>query len=153
VLLQHLLATIVAGSPARWGGAHISLHLAPRLPAVRGDATYIEQVVRNYLTNALRYGKGAEKGIEIHAEQVDHSVAVRVIDHGTGLGGENPDKLFELFYRSTSARAIPGGAGIGLFVTRQLVEAMAGRTWAVERPEGGAEFGFSLPVYEAESAV
>lgn len=153
VLLQHLLATIVAGSPARWGGAHISLQLAPRLPAVRGDATYIEQVVRNYLTNALRYGKGAQRGIEIHAEQVDHSVAVRVIDHGAGLDGENPDKLFELFYRSISARAIPGGAGIGLFVTRQLVEAMGGRTWAVERPEGGAEFGFSLPVYEAESTV
>jgi signal transduction histidine kinase len=151
VLLQHLLAKIVAGSPSRWGGAHISLHLAPQLPAVRGDPTYIEQVVRNFLTNALRYGKGAEKGIEIHAEQIEHSVSVRVLDHGDGLSGESPDKLFELFYRSTSARAVPGGAGIGLFVTRQLVEAMGGLTWALERSQGGAEFGFSLPVYEAES--
>jgi signal transduction histidine kinase len=153
VLLQHLLTAIVAGSPARWNGAHITLHVAARLPAVRGDTTYIEQVVRNLLTNAIRYGHGKEKGIEIHAEQVDHHVAVRVLDHGTGLAGENEDKLFELFYRSNAARAIPGGAGIGLFVSRQLVEAMGGRMWAVDRPEGGAEFGFTLPIIDPDQAM
>jgi two-component system sensor histidine kinase KdpD len=153
VLLQHLLASIVAGSPARWGGAHISLHFGPHLPAVRGDSTYIEQVIRNLLTNALRYGKGAEKGIEIHAEQVDHHVAVRVLDRGTGLAGENQERLFELFYRSNAARAIPGGAGIGLFVSRQLVQAMGGQMWAVDRPDGGAEFGFTLPIIEAEPGI
>ncbi|MEO8625228.1 MAG: ATP-binding protein [Candidatus Limnocylindrales bacterium] len=153
VLLQHLLASIVSGSPGRWGGARISLDLGPGLPAVRGDSTYIEQVVRNYLTNALRYGKGAEKGIEISAQQSDHSVVVRVLDRGAGLDGEDQAKLFELFYRSSTARAVPGGAGIGLFVSRQLVEAMGGHTWAVDRPDGGAEFGFTLPVYEAESVV
>ncbi len=153
VLLQHLLASIVAGSPARWGGAHISLHFGPHLPAVRGDSTYIEQVMRNLLTNALRYGKGAESGIEIHAEQVGQQVAVRVLDKGTGLAGENQERLFELFYRSNAARAIPGGAGIGLFVSRQLVQAMGGQMWAVDRPEGGAEFGFTLPVIEAEPGI
>jgi PAS domain S-box-containing protein len=153
VLLQHLLASIVAGSPARWGGAHITLNVGSRLPAVRGDSTYIEQVMRNLLTNAVRYGKGAEKGIEIHAEQVDQHVAVRVLDHGTGLEGENEDRLFELFYRSNAARAIPGGAGIGLFVSRQLVQAMGGTIWAVERPEGGAEFGFTLPIIEADPGI
>ncbi|MEP7360771.1 MAG: HAMP domain-containing sensor histidine kinase, partial [Chloroflexota bacterium] len=153
VLLQHLLASIVAGSPARWGGAHISLHVGPRLPAVRGDSTYIEQVVRNFLTNALRYGKGAEKGIEIHAEQVDDNVAVRVLDRGTGLAGESEEKLFELFYRSNAARAIPGGAGIGLFVSRHLVEAMGGRIWATDRPDGGAEFGFTLPIIDTDPGI
>jgi signal transduction histidine kinase len=153
VLLQHLLTSIIAGSPARWGGANINLHLGPRLPAVRGDATYIEQVVRNLLTNAVRYGRGAEKGIEVHAEEVDHSVAVRVQDHGEGLDGEDPSKLFELFYRSESARSVPGGAGIGLFVSRNLVEAMGGHIWAVDRPEGGAEFGFTLPVLEPDAVL
>jgi signal transduction histidine kinase len=153
VLLQHLLTSIIAGSPARWGGAHINLHLGPRLPAVRGDATYIEQVVRNLLTNAVRYGRGADKGIDVHAEEVDHSVAVRVQDHGEGLDGEDPARLFELFYRSQSARAVPGGAGIGLFVSRNLVEAMGGHIWAVDRPEGGAEFGFTLPVLEPDTAL
>lgn len=152
VLLQHLLASIIAGSPARWGGAHINLRLRSRLPAVRGDATYIEQVVRNLLTNALRYGRGAEKGIDVIAEELDQSVAVRVQDHGAGLDGEEPTRLFELFYRSPAARSVQGGAGIGLFVSRNLVEAMGGRIWAIDRPEGGAEFGFALPVLEPDSA-
>jgi signal transduction histidine kinase len=152
VLLQHLLASIIAGSPARWGGAHINLQLGSRLPAVRGDATYIEQVVRNLLTNAVRYGRGAEKGIDVIAEEVDGSVAVRVQDHGAGLDGEEPARLFELFYRSPAARTVQGGAGIGLFVSRNLVEAMGGRIWAIDRPEGGAEFGFTLPVLEPDSA-
>ena len=152
VLLQHLLTSIIAGSPGRWSGAHINLHLGPRLPAVRGDATYIEQVVRNLLTNAVRYGRGFEKGIDVRAEEVDHSVAVRVQDHGDGLDGEDPARLFELFYRSQSARSVPGGAGIGLFVSRNLVEAMGGSIWAIDRPEGGAEFGFTLPVLEPDTA-
>ena len=151
VLLQHLLASIVAGSPARWGGAHITLNVGSRLPAVRGDSTYIEQIIRNLLTNAVRYGKGADNGIEIHAEQIDQHVAVRVLDRGTGLAGEKAERLFELFYRSNAARAIPGGAGIGLFVSRQLVQAMGGTMWAVDRPEGGAEFGFTLPIIDPES--
>lgn len=152
VLLQHLLATIIAGSPARWGGARINLQLGPRLPAVRGDATYIEQVVRNLLTNAVRYGRGAEAGIDVIADEVDDSVAVRVQDQGPGLNGEDPARLFELFYRSPDARSVQGGAGIGLFVSRSLVEAMGGRIWAVDRPEGGAEFGFTLPVLELDTA-
>ena len=153
VLIQHLLSSILAKSPGRWGGARIDLRVGERLPAVRGDSTYIEQVVRNFLTNAMRYGRGAEKGIEIRAEQADDCVAVRVLDHGNGLNGEDAEKLFELFYRSAGARSIPGGAGIGLFVSRHLIEAMGGRIWAQDRPEGGAEFGFALPIIEPESAV
>lgn len=157
ILLQHLLASVIGAFATRWAGAPIRLRTADRLPAVRGDATYIEQVVRNLLTNAMRYGDGLAKGIEVVAEQsVDgsdepDSVIVRVIDNGRGLGGEQPDKLFELFYRSPSARSVPGGAGIGLFVCRNLIEKMGGRLWARERPEGGAEFAFSLPVIDMDA--
>jgi signal transduction histidine kinase len=153
VLIQHLLAKVISGSPGRWGGARISLQVGERLPAVSGDATYIEQIVRNLLTNALRYGRGHERGLEVRALEEGGFVAVRVLDRGAGLGGEDPDRLFDLFYRSASARAIPGGAGIGLFVSRHLVEAMGGRIWARERPEGGAEFGFSLPVMEPDPGI
>jgi len=48
------------------------------------------------------------------------------------------------------ARAVPGGAGIGLFVCRHLIGAMGGRIWAKSRPEGGAEFGFTLPIVESD---
>jgi signal transduction histidine kinase len=152
ILLQHLLGAVVQSSSARWPEARIMLHAADRLPAVRGDATYVEQVVRNLLTNAMRYGNGLESGVEIVTQQDDGFVAVRVLDNGSGFGGEDPERLFELFYRTTSARSVPGGAGIGLFVCRNLIEKMDGRVWATERPEGGAEFGFALPVLETDAA-
>jgi signal transduction histidine kinase len=80
-------------------------------------------------------------------------VLVRVLDNGPGFDGEDPERLFELFYRTSRARAVPGGAGIGLFVCRSLIEKMGGRVWARERPEGGAEFGFSVPVLETDAGV
>jgi PAS domain S-box-containing protein len=154
ILLQHLLASVILSSTARWPGARVTLHAADRLPAVRGDATYIEQVVRNLLTNAVRYGEGLNSGIDVYAETASpEEVVVRVQDNGSGFGGEEPDRLFELFYRTSSARSVPGGAGIGLFVCRNLIEKMGGRIWALERAEGGAEFGFSLPVVESDAAL
>ena len=101
----------------------------------------------------MRYGQGLENGIDVVAEEAPDEVVVRVLDRGSGLGGEQPDRLFELFYRSSSARSVPGGAGIGLFVSRNLIETMGGRIWASERTEGGAEFGFSLPVVESDAAA
>jgi signal transduction histidine kinase len=152
ILLQHLLAAVIKSSSSRWPGARITLHVTDRLPAVRGDATYIEQVVRNLLTNAVRYGDGLKRGIDVIAAAGTDEVVVRVVDGGKGFGGEEPEKLFELFYRSSAARAVPGGAGIGLFVCRNLIEKMDGQIWARERPEGGAEFGFTLPVVEPDLA-
>jgi PAS domain S-box-containing protein len=153
ILLQHLIAAVIQATGARFPGARITFKAADRRPAVRGDATYTEQVVRNLLTNAMRYGDGRTKGVEVIAEQAPDGVAVRVLDRGNGLRGEDPDRLFELFYRSSSARSVPGGAGIGLFVCRNLIEKMGGRIWALERPEGGAEFGFVLPVQESDTAA
>jgi signal transduction histidine kinase len=154
ILLQHLLASVIGSASSRWPGAQITFKAADRLPAVRGDATYIEQVVRNLLTNAVRYGNGLASGIDVIAEDAPPTdVIVRVRDHGRGFGGEEPDRLFELFYRSSSARSVPGGAGIGLFVCRNLIEKMGGRIWAIDQPEGGAEFGFSLPVVEPDAAA
>jgi signal transduction histidine kinase len=71
-------------------------------------------------------------------------VVIRVLDDGPGFSAEEADDLFGLYFRSNAAKAAPG-SGIGLFVCRQLVEAMGGRISARPRPSGGAEFAFSLP--------
>ena len=150
LLLQRLLPAVVASAAAGWPSLRVELDLAPQLPAVRGDNTYLEQVVRNLITNAVRYGDGIERGIAIRVEPADAEVVVRVLDSGPGLRGTRPERLFDLFYRAPAARAVSGGAGIGLFVSRALIDAMGGRIWALEREEGGAEFGFALTVIEAE---
>jgi signal transduction histidine kinase len=116
-----------------------------RLPLVMGDEVSAEQVIGNFASNAAKY---SPPGTRIHVPIVEEAdgVSVRVIDEGPGLGDQDPEQLFELFYRSVDARRRASGAGIGLYVCRALVEAMGGRVWArpSDRPPG-AEFGFWLP--------
>ena len=150
ILVQRLLPSVVHAFTAQRPELKVTLTLSERLSAVRGDPTYVDQVVRNLLTNAVRYGRAAENGIEVNVDELDGEVRVRVLDRGPGITESDAERLFELFYRSEVARAIPGGAGIGLFVCRHLIEAMGGRIWAKSRPEGGAEFGFTLPVVESD---
>jgi signal transduction histidine kinase len=150
VLVQRVVPRVVQALASRSPGLRIETLVADNLPAVRGDVTYIEQVLRNLLTNAVRYGEGLERGVTVAAEEQDSEVVVRVLDLGPGLGADDPERLFQLFYRSEAAQRVPGGAGIGLFVCRHLVDAMGGRIWAARRPEGGSEFGFGLPVIDSE---
>jgi signal transduction histidine kinase len=73
-------------------------------------------------------------------------VAVRVTDAGPGLPEGPPERLFDVFYRAPDAIGSTSGAGIGLFVCRELADAMHGRVWASPGPGGvGAEFGLWLP--------
>jgi PAS domain S-box-containing protein len=150
LLVQRLLPPLVEAMKARWSGLEVELDLGESLPAVRGDATYLEQVVRNLMTNAIRYGNAIETGLSIAVREGDDEVTVQVLDSGPGFDEAEPERLFELFYRAASARGVPGGAGIGLFVCRHLVQAMGGRIWARPREGGGSEFAFALPVVEAD---
>ena len=77
---------------------------------------------------------------------------VRVEDDGPGISAAEADKLFDLYFRSEASAPAPG-SGIGLFVCRQLVAAMGGRIWAKPRESGGAEFGFSLPLWIEEPSA
>jgi signal transduction histidine kinase len=150
LLLQRVLPAVIGSLSTTWPELKTELALEDYLPAVRGDATYIEQVVRNLIINAVRYGDALSNGVTVTAGVAGDEVQVHVLDRGPGLSGVQPDKLFELFYRSPSARAVSGGAGIGLYVCKAVIEAMGGRMWAQDRPEGGAEFGFSLLALEAD---
>ena len=120
---------------------------SPRPPP--GETTYVEQVVRNLLSNAAKYSPSTTS-IEITLEPGDDEVLVRVLDRGIGVDEETSARAFELFYRTAEASRIAGGAGIGLFVCRQLIEAMGGRAWMAPRAGGGAEVGFSLPTTEMD---
>jgi PAS domain S-box-containing protein len=150
ILVQRLLPSIIHAFKAQRPELEVTLNLSERLSAVRGDPTYVEQVVRNLMTNAVRYGRATENGIEVTADELDGEVRVCVLDRGPGITDGDAERLFELFYRSEVARAVPGGAGIGLFVCRHLIEAMGGRIWAKSRADGGAEFAFTLPIVESD---
>ena len=144
VLLQRLLPGVVQSEEERWPGVRFELDVAAALPTVAADPTYTEQVARNLMSNAAKYG-GAGSTVTVSAEAGVGEVVVRVLDDGPGFPTDETNRLFELFYRSPGTAATASGAGIGLFVCARLVTAMGGRIWAEPRPDGGAEFGFALP--------
>ena len=146
VLLQRLLPRVVESEAGRWPEASWRMDLPANLPPAAAEGTYIEQVLRNLLGNAAKYGGGAP--VTVSAEAAGTMLVVRVSDAGPGFPPDEVGQLFDLFYRSPSAVRRASGAGIGLFVSRELVNAMGGRIWARNRPEGGAEFAFEIPVFD-----
>jgi K+-sensing histidine kinase KdpD len=145
LLIGHVARRMVDAEQERSAGHHFVLESTASQPLVAGEELYVEQVLGNLLSNAAKYSpSGTTVTVRIEAE--DGGVAVRVVDQGPGLGSQAPEMLFEVFYRAPEAVRQAGGAGIGLYVCRALMEAMDGRVWAAPSPTPpGAEFGFWLP--------
>jgi signal transduction histidine kinase len=158
ILLQRLVPTVIQQERGRWPAVTLHVDVGDALPAASGDETSIAQVVRNLVSNAAKY---SAPGDDVRAEvrPATGGVEVRVLDRGPGIAAREAEAVFEPFYRSDSTAAKAGGAGIGLYVSRRLVEAMGGRVWFTPRPGGGSEFAFLLPLYggdgedRAESAA
>ncbi|MEA2519454.1 MAG: hypothetical protein QOF49_1534, partial [Chloroflexota bacterium] len=150
VHLDHLLARVIGSESARWPAHQLTVASATASHLVRGDETYVEQVLRNLVSNAAKYsppGSVVEVAID---ESPAGEVLVSVRDRGAGVAPAEVDELFSLFYRSPSTAASAAGAGIGLFVSRRLVAEMGGRMWARPRADGGSEFGFALASYPVD---
>lgn len=145
VLLQRILPAVIASEQGRWPGVTFRAEIEPHLPTVVADPTYVEQVFRNLLSNAAKYG-GVGATVEVLASTKVDEVTVQILDDGPGFPVEETDRLFERFYRSPGTAGTASGAGIGLFVCARLIAAMGGRIWARPRSEAGAEFGFALQV-------
>lgn len=127
--------------------------VAPNLPGVQADPVRLSQVFANLLSNALRHTRPGGR-VVIRAEMSDRrAVLFSVSDSGPGLTAEEIKHIFDRFWRADESRARDrGGAGLGLAITRQLVEAHGGRIWAVSPvqgengPEQGTAFCFSIPL-------
>ena len=145
VLIQRILPSVIRSERARWPGVTFELNLRPGLPTAIADPTYVEQVVRNLLSNAAKYG-GTGTTVTIDVDADEEEVFVRVTDDGPGFPDAEAERVFELFFRSQGTAAAAAGAGIGLFVCARLIRAMGGRIWAKPIEAGGAEFGFTLRV-------
>ncbi len=108
----------------------------------RWDASRLEQVVGNLLTNAMKYGAG--KRIEVVLEGVPAHVRLQVRDRGIGIAPEDTERIFERFERAVSVRHY-GGFGIGLWLVREIVQALGGTVQVESRPGQGSTFTITLP--------
>ncbi|MCL4371110.1 MAG: ATP-binding protein [Chloroflexi bacterium] len=143
-------------------GVHLGMELSQGLPLVSGDPDRVGQVLRNLLSNALRYTlAGGTVLVSVRAGErpadaagINGYVHVTVADSGSGIPAEELPKVFDRFYRVDKSRArSSGGSGLGLSVAKQLVEAHGGRIWAESEPSRGSAFHFTLPLSVTESKV
>ena len=119
----------------------------------RGDWMRIDQVLGNLLSNALRYAPPHEP-VEVRLVSQGREVVFEVRDWGPGIPMDEQSRIFERFHRvGHYMTREPGGAGLGLYLAKRLVEAMGGRIWVSSRLGHGSVFSFALPVEPSLNAV
>ena len=123
------------------------------LPLVDGDRVQLQQVVMNLLMNGIQAmdgvsGRPRRLAVEVgRSAEEPRSVVLAVSDAGPGIDPANLDRLFDAFFTTR-----PDGMGMGLSISRSIVEAHGGRIWATNPPEGGARFHVSLPIAQERIA-
>jgi signal transduction histidine kinase len=134
----------VAVEAAQDGRPGTAIHFTPPDDAVlvRADPDRIQQVLTNVLDNALRHSPPGAP-VDVTLRTVDGEAIVAVCDHGPGILPEDAERIFQKFVRGRTPTA--GGTGLGLYISRRIVDAHGGRIWAAGRDGHGAELSVALP--------
>lgn len=118
------------------------------IPKVLGDEDLIEQVIINYLTNAVRFTP-EEGRIVVKVQEDEGEVHVHVIDTGIGIPSGELSKVWERFYKVNETRQLSKeGAGLGLALVKDIIELLSGRAWAESEEGKGSTFSFGLKISE-----
>jgi signal transduction histidine kinase len=152
VLVGRLVERVVSEFQLRDGRHEVSVDVGGPEAIAAGDSGYVEDVLRNFLTNAAKYSPPGAP-IEVSVAGDEGEVLVSVLDRGIGLAADEMPRLFSPFYRSPRVAGMARGLGIGLAVCRRLIEVQEGRVWASPREGGGSEFSFALPLAETDAAI
>lgn len=113
-------------------------------PPVHGEAIQLKRVLSNLIHNALNYTPSGGQ-IEVRLDQEGNQVRIEVQDSGPGLSAQDLENVFHRFYRSGGDRQVIG-TGLGLYLSRQIIQAHQGRIWAENIQPHGCRFVFTLPV-------
>ncbi len=143
ISLAPLVESCLLGLEAEARARNITLERRFVEARARCAPEQVERVLLNLLTNALRHTP-SDGTVAVSIDAAPREVRVTVEDTGEGITPEAAVSMFDRFWRADSARNTPG-AGLGLAISRGLVEAQGGRIWAEPRPAGGARVSFTLP--------
>jgi signal transduction histidine kinase len=127
------------------GGFTTTVHIESPLPLIRGDGDALHQAVVNVLSNAIKY-TGESRDIVVEVRRSVRGVSIAITDHGIGISSEHQARVFEKFYRVSDERTthVPG-AGIGLAIVKQVIEAHRGQVAMASCPGQGSTFTIELP--------
>jgi signal transduction histidine kinase len=130
-------------------GIQLSLTLEPEEIKVRGDGRRIRQIVFNLVSNAVKFTPAAGR-IDVSARLNGERVEVAVADTGSGIAPEELEMIFKEFEQARDGK-LAEGTGLGLPLSRKLVELHGGRLWVESAPGRGSTFRFTLPLISASS--
>lgn len=125
--------------------------MVPSRPVmVRADPNRVEQILTNLLSNAYKYSL-AETTVTVRVSNRGQMAQVDITDQGIGISAADQSRLFESFFRAEAVRnSRVSGTGLGLYITRKLVELQAGEIWVESALDKGSTFSWTLPIATAE---
>jgi two-component system phosphate regulon sensor histidine kinase PhoR len=125
----------------------LDLDVAPKVGKVNTSRLYIEELLQNFITNAIKYTK--KGGVKMIFENNHGVIKFTIKDTGIGISKTDQDKVFEKFYRSEDYRTREtGGTGLGLYVAAKLAHKLGTKIEMVSRLNIGSAFSFTLPEYK-----
>ena len=134
----------LARNQVDWNHVSLESQFVENLPLIQGDRIQLQQVILNLIINAIEAMSGVSQGPRelLVASEIDEpkGVLVDVRDSGPGLDPRSLDRLFDAFYTTK-----PHGMGMGLAISRSIIEDHGGRLWALANENSGAVFRFRLP--------
>ncbi|HXK33021.1 MAG TPA: HAMP domain-containing sensor histidine kinase [Dehalococcoidia bacterium] len=145
LIVERIVARCVAMHQRQFPHRKLALDMPPEPALATAVPVYVEQIIRNLLSNAEKYSPSAEP-IDITVRYARDMVEVRVLDRGRGVPDAERDAVFEPFVRGSTHASTTPGAGIGLALCKRMAELQGGRMWLRPRPGGGSEFGFAVPL-------
>jgi PAS domain S-box-containing protein len=144
-IIQELL-TLLKGEAHRFSVA-MRTDLSTELPKIMVDRVQLQQVFMNLMLNAIEAMKDSGGELTVKSELQDGQLQFSVSDRGVGLPMEKMDQIFSAFFTTK-----PQGSGMGLAISRSIVESHGGQLWACANSGGGASFHFTLPLQVTESS-
>jgi signal transduction histidine kinase len=144
--LQPLIATVIEKVRFSYPDIEVDLHFGAGFPEVYADPDKMEQVLTNLVENACKYA--SPQGMRIEGQVHDDTASLAVTDAGEGIPTEDLPKVFTKFFRRELGK--PTGSGLGLWISRGLVEAHGGQLTATSTPGKGTTFSFTLPLMAFE---
>ena len=124
----------------------LSVSIPPELPTIAADPTSLSEVFANLIDNAIKYSNEGGS-VEVTAEQHGDMIEISVTDHGIGMPSNVVGNLFHKFYRSHRSRETVAGTGIGLYISKAIMESHGGSLMARSVEGMGSTFTFSIPTY------
>jgi len=124
---------------------HIDLKIPAVIPEIMGDSKHLQQVMLNVLGNAIKFSKQNSKiEVSVNHNDKDKQIKYSISDNGRGILKSEQTLIFNKYYRAREVREHMDGVGLGLNISKQIIEAHGGKIWVTSEPGKGSTFIFTL---------